>query len=108
MALSRAGELLVERRICPAGFFAEAFRLQLTLAQINVDLGAVRQVIGDRAIDLFEAQHGKPLDDGLRGLAFQEGIHDGIEGDPRAAYAESAFLLRHIPFALDHPGRSYT
>ena len=82
-------------------------------SQIDVHGGPIRKVEGDRAVGLFQAEHGKCLGDAFGGLALEKGVHDGIQGharasDPVAAVSLLYVLSNHLTVLSRRSGRRET
>ena len=87
--------------------FAEAYpkrhRVYVGRGEVLVDLAAMREVEGDRPVDLLERKRREALgDDRLRREAIQERVDYRVERDARFRYSVASFVsldvLGHHPF----------
>src|SRR5207237_10173926 len=56
------------------------WKISEALLEIGVNIGLVRQVVRNGAVDLLEREDGKAINNTLWGRAIQEGIDHGIQG----------------------------
>ena len=70
-------------------------------SQIGIHGGPIGKVEGNRAVGLFQAEHGKCLGDAFGGLALEKGVHDGIQGNSRASNPVAAVSLLNL--VSNHP-----
>jgi hypothetical protein len=68
----------------------DGLRLGLLFGQVGIYLAAVAKHVGDRGVNVGEAQGRERLDDLLGGGAGIERMDDHVEGDARTAHANDA------------------
>jgi hypothetical protein len=68
--------------------------------EVGVDLCLVPEVIGNRAVDLLEAESGKILSDCFGGIAVEETVDYRIQRHTRSTDVVGALSLFHV--LVDH------
>lgn len=59
----------------------------------------VPQIVGNGAVDLFESEGLKTIDNAFWRKALQEGVNDGVQRDTRASDPVSTIMLFNISAA---------
>ncbi len=89
-------EFPTQTRMLGADTLPKAFILLIRGFEIGIDIGTMSQVIGNRPIDLFEAEPRKTLSDALWRESFTEAMHDRVQGHARALHPVAAFALFNV------------
>jgi hypothetical protein len=76
-----------------ASLVPHSYELHSSVPQVPVDGRPIRKVKCNGPEHLFQAEGGKRVDDTFRRLAPQEGINDGVEGNPAPGDEIPAFTL---------------
>ena len=71
-------------RIVLAQRLFQRLKRRCSLLQVGINVLTVGQIIRNGAIDLLQGQDREGLLDAFRSVAFQKGIHNRVERDPRA------------------------
>jgi hypothetical protein len=89
-------QLLVEERMCLPRLATKLVEFHLRLSQIGIDIGPVSQIVGNGAVDLFEGEGLKTIDNAFWRQALQEGVDDGVQRDAGTSNPVSTVALFNI------------